>query len=104
MVKARDGKLNPFEEAGMLKDGKKVAFEQVGLQKFKNYFDNPQLAKENKTKANNRRMAVLNSLAESLGAVEAENLLANNVNGITDILPSLLIVLTLGSFLTLEIK
>ena len=85
MVKARDGKLNPFEEAGMLKDGKKVAFEQVGLQKFKDYFDNPQLAKENKTKANNRRMAVLNSLAESLGAVEAENLLANNVDGITDV-------------------
>lgn len=85
MAKARDGKLNPFEEAGMLKDGKKVAFEQVGLQKFKDYFDNPQLAKENKTKANNRRMAVLNSLAESLGAVEAENLLANNVDGIADI-------------------
>ena len=85
MVKARDAKLNPFEEAGMLKDNKKVAFEQVGLEKFKNYFDNPELAKNNKTKANNRRMAILNSLAESLGATEAENLLANNVDGIKDI-------------------
>jgi len=85
MAKARDGKLNPFEEVGMLKNGKKVAFEQLGLEKFKNYFDNAELAKTNKTKANNRRMAVLNSLAESLGAVEAENLLANNVDGITDI-------------------
>ena len=85
MAKARDVNLNPFEEVGMLKNNKKVAFEQVGLEKFKKYFDNPELAKTNKTKANNRRMAILNSLAESLGAVEAENLLANNIDGITDI-------------------
>ena len=85
MVKARDVNLNPFEEVGMLKNNKKVAFEQVGLEKFKKYFDDPELAKTNKTKANNRRMAILNSLAESLGAAEAENLLANNVDGIRDI-------------------
>ena len=68
-IRDRDGS-NPFEEAGMLifKDGQleKVAFENINVDEFVNYFTDPSLAKQARSNRQNRfKEAVTVSVAAS---------------------------------------
>ncbi len=69
MARGKDGS-NPFEEAGMLifKDGQleKVAFENINVDEFINYFTDPSLAKQARSNRQNRfKEAVTVSVAAS---------------------------------------
>ena len=78
MAMARDGKKNPFEEAGFFKNGEKVKFSSIGKEAFVNYFKGVGL--ENKQARANRKIRLAEALAVSLGANEAINLLKNDAN------------------------
>ena len=69
MARGKDGS-NPFEEAGMLifKDGQleKVAFENINVDEFVNYFTDASLAKQARSNRQNRfKEAVTVSVASS---------------------------------------
>ncbi len=82
MVMARDvnTKKNPFEEAGFLRNKEKVQFKSVGKEAFVNYFKGVDIPKrpdgtENRSAKANRKIRLAETLAVSLGANEAINLL-----------------------------
>ena len=82
MVMARDVNTNknPFEEAGFLKNKEKVQFKSVGKEAFVNYFKGVNIPKkpdgtENRSAKANRKIRLAETLAVSLGANEAINLL-----------------------------
>ena len=76
MAMARDGKKNPFEEAGFFKNGEKVKFSSVGKEAFVNYFKG--IGLQNKQARANRKIRLAEALAVSLGANEAISLLKND--------------------------
>jgi len=81
MRKARSkGGVNPFEQAGFLKKNKngvleKVTLDKLTVKKFLEYITDPSIAKNTRS---DRQMRLVESLAISMGAREAINLLEND--------------------------
>ncbi len=83
MAMARDGKKNPFVEAGFFRNGEKVKFSSIGKEAFVNYFKGVDIPKkpdgtENRSAKANRKIRLAEALAVSLGSNEAINLLKND--------------------------
>ena len=85
MIMARNvnTNINPFEEAGFLRNNEKVQFKSVGKEAFVNYFKGVNIPKkpdgtENRSAKANRKIRLAEALAVSLGANEAMKLLKND--------------------------
>ena len=81
MRKARGkGGINPFVEAGFLKDDngvlEKVSLNKLGVDGILNYITDPNIAKNTRS---DRQMHLVEALAVSMGAREAINLLENDI-------------------------